>query len=304
MKGAPCEVCGLPRGWSSRCRECGHDRNSAQSNARRARQASATTASQQTNQRRSSARPSSSSDSTTTSSRRESPGEPDQKDSRSTPRNRRAKWSGRPGGSSETGTGQPTSTSPQIYAWTAAPTVAGTVVSISVTSPIRGDRPWWVPLVECLAVMPGLAALMVLILLRAVSRSVRRARGGILGSIAQLSSLPGPHLSPSPELVIGVIEAVFKNRAAMRPEYSMIRLRVSSGEVACRYLAAPNILPVRRGDSLALWGSSKPDGIVRGYKLENRSNGTRHKATMVRGWVYLAAFVSAFLCLMVLSNVA
>jgi hypothetical protein len=159
-----------------------------------------------------------------------------------------------------------------------------------------------VAIVECLAVVPGLAALVVLLAVRVVSRSVRRAHGGLFSSIVLLSSMPGQRFSPSPALVVGVIEAVFKNRAAMRAEYSMIRLRVENGEVACRYLAAPNILPVRRGDSLALWGPRKPDGIVRGYKLENRSNGTTHRVTMVRGWVYLAAFVSAFLCLMVLSN--
>ena len=83
----------------------------------------------------------------------------------------------------------------------------------------------------------------------------------------------------------------------------MIRLRVESREVICRYLEAPNILPVRRGDELAFWGAYKPDGMVRGYKLENRSNGATHEADLVRGWVYLAALASAFLCLVVMSNV-
>jgi hypothetical protein len=306
MTGVPCEVCGLPRGRGHRCRACGFDRSSARSEASRARQASAT-ASQQTSQHRSRPQPTSS-DSRTTGSRQASPEAPRQQHSKGTPRPGRTKQSGQGGGSPEAGSerssGASSRMNPHTYASTTPPTVAGTVVSISLTPPARGDGPWWVPFVQCLAVVPGLAALVVLLTMRVVSRSVRRTHRGLFSSIVLLSSMSGQRFSPSPALVVGVIEAAFKNRAAMRAEYSMIRLRVENGEVACRYLAAPNILPVRRGDSLALWGPRKADGIVRGYRLENRSNGTTHRATLVRGWVYLAAFVSALLCLMVLSNVA
>jgi hypothetical protein len=307
MKGVPCEVCGLARGRGPRCRACGYDRSSARSEASRARQGSAT-ASQQATQYRSPPRPTSSSGSRTTGSRQASPEAPKQQHSKRTSRPGRTKQSGQAGGSHEAGSerssGASSKTNPHTYAWTTPPTTAGTVVSISLTPPARGDGPWWVLLVQCLAVVPGLAALMVLLTMRVVSRSVRRSHRGLFSSIALLSSMSGQRLSPSPALVVGLIEAAFKNRGAMRAEYSMIRLRVENREVACRYLAAPNILPVRLGDSLALWGPRKADGIVRGYKLENRSNGTTHTATLVRGWVYLAAFVSALLCLMVLSNVA
>jgi hypothetical protein len=309
MKGVPCEVCGLPRGRGPRCRACGYDRSSARSEASRARQASGT-ASQQTTQYRSPPRPTSSSGSRTTGSRQASSEAPKQPHSKGTPRPGRTKPSGQttsgspPEAGPERSGGASSKTNPHTYGWTTPPTVAGTVVSISLTPPARGDGPWWVAIVQCLAVVPGLAALMVLLTMRVVSRSVRRTHRGLFSSIVLLSSMPGQRFSPSPALAVGIIEAAFKNRAAMRAEYSMIRLRVENGEVACRYLAAPNILPVRRGDSLALWGPRKADGIIRGYKLENRSNGTTHTATLVRGWVYLAASVSALLCLMVLSNVA
>ena len=83
-------------------------------------------------------------------------------------------------------------------------------MSISVTPATRGDRPWWVTVVECLAIVPGLAALVVLLVMRVVSRSVRRIHGGGFRAIAFLSAMSGPRLSPSPALVVGLIEAALR----------------------------------------------------------------------------------------------
>jgi hypothetical protein len=179
-------------------------------------------------------------------------------------------------------------------------------MSLNPTAPARGDRPWWVAAVHVLALLPALMALAAIIAVRTFAKTLRRRRDSLIRSPFKLPQLASsPHRSPFQALTYGGLGALLgyrAGRASTQAAYSQLRLRSGVSEIECRYLAAPASIPVAQGDQLKLWGSLGRDGVLRGYRLENISNGTTHKVTLVRPWAAGAAVLSALLCLIILTN--
>jgi hypothetical protein len=80
----------------------------------------------------------------------------------------------------------------------------------------------------------------------------------------------------------------------------LLRLRTGGSETVCRYLAAPAMLPVARGDHLLIWGQPGDDGVVRARRLENRSVNASHKAPLLPSPVAVAAVAFVVFWLMIL----
>lgn len=184
--------------------------------------------------------------------------------------------------------------------------MVGRVILLRTTPPAHGDTPWWVTVVGLLATLPGLLVGAAIVVVRSVAHHARRGEGGSIGLTFKFPGLTAnTNLSASPALAYGGSGALLGYRAVRGAdtEYSQLRLRSPGGEaVECRYLAAPASIPVAVGDELKLWGSLGRDHVLRGYRLENLSNGAMHKVTLVRPWA--TAFVAAFvlLCLLIIGT--
>jgi hypothetical protein len=200
------------------------------------------------------------------------------------------------------------SATPQTpFARTGGPAATGRVLALSATKRARGDRPWWVGVVHVLAVVPVLFIVAVAGATQAALRSMGKAKEGLIRSPLKLSTwvaTPQPSSSSS-ELLTDGLKALLEywsRGASANVVYSQIRLQSPTRQIACRYLAAPDGLPVVVGDELSLWGTFGRDGVLRAHRLENASAGSTHKVTLVHPLVGAGAAVSALLCLMVLAT--
>lgn len=197
-----------------------------------------------------------------------------------------------------------TATSPPPFARSGSPTATGCVLALSATKRAAGDRPWWVGVVYVLAVVPVLIAVAVVFATQAAMRSMGRAKEGLIRSPFKLStwvSTPQPKSQLS-ELLTDVLKTLLDIRLRRSSDvtYSQIRLQGATRQIACRYLAAPDSLPVVVGDELSLWGVVGRDGVLRAHRLENVSADSSHKVTLVHPLVGVGAGVTAVFCLMVL----
>jgi hypothetical protein len=315
MSGLPCEACGRPRGRGSRCKECGYDRYaSTPSNTGSAasqqpvKSPSAGTAQSGPREPR------------TTDGGTGSPGPTRARPGHEAPSTPHEATAGRPEqheaaqptpshGAPQPGTqaSRPQTAEPANHGAVEAnaPAVSGRVVSIAPTQASRDDRPWWVPVVQTLAILPGLVALAVIMTLRAIARRIRGTQTGLLKSALHFGGSPSK-ASWHPALAAGGLGAILgyrMGRAGARTEYSLIRLTTSGPDVVCRYLDQPSALPISLGDEIALWGTLRSDGSIRSYRLQNRSTGASHKAVLIKPWVIAAACMSILLCLVLLSSV-
>ncbi len=308
MSGPPCEACGQPRGRGSRCKECGYDRYATRLDAVTARTSSAPA----TSSDGTSSRPGSRSAGTPRTAPRTSP-EDNSRPTRSSGSGAREAKPAPAGGSSapaEAAAGQPRSQPTPVRQPATAqsgPTVAGRVVSIRPTPVLKDDRPWWLPVVYALAMLPGLAALAVIQTRRSLTRRTRHGNGGILPSLIGAGGFsPRRNWTPSPSQAaggVGVLLGYRFGRAGNRVDCSLIRLSSPGGEVVCRCLVEPAVLPVAQGDDLSVWGVPRPDGILRATRIENQTNGTTYKVTLVNPFVAASAVASLLLCLLVLFSV-
>jgi hypothetical protein len=149
--------------------------------------------------------------------------------------------------------------------------------------------------------LSALIALTWILVLRAIVKSLGRAKDGLVPSPLKLFGRSSePRWSVSMTLSFEGLAALLGYRAG---RYSQIRLKAPSSETMCRYLAPPASIPVAQGDDLMLWGKLGSDGVARAYRLENLSNGASHTVILVRPWVLAAAGISALFCLIVLASV-
>jgi len=79
-------------------------------------------------------------------------------------------------------------------------------VSIAPTQASRDDRPWWVPVVQTLAILPGLVALAVIMTLRAIAED-RGTQTGLLKSALHFGGSPSK-ASWHPALAAGGLGAI------------------------------------------------------------------------------------------------
>jgi len=157
-----------------------------------------------------------------------------------------------------------------------------------------------------LALVPVLIALAVVFATQAAIRSMGRAKEGLISSPLKLGIwVPTPQpRSQLSELLMDVLKTLLdiRIRRASNVTYSQIRLQGATRQIACRYLAAPNALPVVVGDELNLWGDVGRDGVVRARRLENVSAGSSHEVKLVPPLVGAAATTAVVFCLMVLAS--
>jgi hypothetical protein len=198
-----------------------------------------------------------------------------------------------------------TATAPPVSR-SGGPAATGRVLALSPTKRAAGDRPWWVGVVYVLALVPVLVAAAVVFTTQAVMRSMGRGRDGLIRSPFKLGtwvSTPEPKSQLS-ELLMDVLKTVLdiRIRRASDVTYSQIRLQGATRQIACRYLAAPESLPVVVGDELSLWGDFGRDGVLRSHRLENVSAGSSHEVKLVPPLVGVAAAGAVVFCLMVLAS--
>ncbi len=157
-----------------------------------------------------------------------------------------------------------------------------------------------------LAVVPVLIALAVVFATQAAMRSMGRAKEGLIPSPLKLGTwVPTPQpKSQLSELLMDVLKTLLdiRIRRASDVTYSQIRLQGATRQIACRYLAAPDSLPVVVGDELSLWGDVGRDGVLRARRLENVSAGSSHEVKLVHPLVGGAAATAVVFCLMVLAS--
>jgi hypothetical protein len=294
MRSAPCEACGRPRGRGARCKECGYDRyatrlhSSGSSSSRPSVEAPA-----------SSGRP------------REASGAAATKEAPRSAHRARPSAGSEPASSNRRPTASPrpsASTAPRTPSATpAGPTASGRVLALSATKPASGDRPRWVAGVYVLAFIPVLVIVAVIVAVHAAMQSLGRAKDGFIRSPFRLStwiSTPQPSSSTS-ALLKSAFDALLSYRqwqSSSTVTYSEIRLRESTSQRACRYLASPDGISVVLGDELKLWGTVGSDGVLRANRLENVSTGSSHSVALVPPLVVFGAVIAAFFCLMVLAS--
>lgn len=212
--------------------------------------------------------------------------------------------------------GSPSSARQAPFAGTRAPAAAGRVVSLSAARAGSGDRPWWVPVVHALALLPAVAAVASIMAARTLLRSLRSTKAGLapkdglIPSPFKFGDMPtkpkSASSSSSSSLLLGGLGAFLGYRAgrsASVADCSQIRLRTPTRQLECRYLAAPGSMPAAVGDELNLWGTLGRDGVLRAYRLENLSTGASHRVALVRPAVAAAAAASVVLLILILAAI-
>ncbi|MDX6624891.1 MAG: hypothetical protein QOE75_2823 [Solirubrobacterales bacterium] len=185
------------------------------------------------------------------------------------------------------------------------PLLVGQVRTIAATPQAAGDIPWWARSAGLIAVLPGVAALLVLVALRivlkALSPSRSRSKSGSLGRLLGFGGGGGSFGAVHVLLAAGLGGMVgYRLGKRSQPvEHSLLMIVPASGRaIPCRYPTPISRLPVASGDRVELLsGRLYPDDTARAWRLHNVSTGVRHRAQIVAGWVPLAALGSLALCL-------
>lgn len=208
----------------------------------------------------------------------------------------------------------PSSARQAPFAGSREPITAGRVLAVSAVKVAGGDRPWWVPFVHALALVPIAIAVVSVMVVRAFLRASSSAsagfsaKDGLIPSPLRLGSMLAPSKpdSSSPSLLLEGASVLLEYRAgrtARRADCAKIRLSTPKGKLECRYLAELGSVPVEVGDELQLWGTLGRDGVLRARRLENLSTGASHSVTLVPPVIAFAAAASMLFCLLILASV-